>query len=237
MSLLYDPGGLTVGPAAASTWPSRSLVEVLPEEPVMPDACAGRRRSAGACTPAASRPSAATGSATTTQGSASSGRVASAATAPAAAAAPRKSCAVDPLAGERDEQVAGGHGAGVDGDRAGHDRGRRRRRQLAADQRATSARVSPIMRPPPAPSATSRRTVAVVERVHRAGDLLAGLVALAGDEHGVAGPGEADGGGDGRPPVADLEHLGPVGRGHVGRRRPAWRRGSRRGPRSAGCRR
>ena len=35
MSLLYEPGGLTVGPAAASTWPSRSLVEVLPEEPVI----------------------------------------------------------------------------------------------------------------------------------------------------------------------------------------------------------
>src|SRR3954454_23109262 len=36
MSLLNEPGGLTVGPAAVRTWPSRSLVEVLPDEPVMP---------------------------------------------------------------------------------------------------------------------------------------------------------------------------------------------------------
>ena len=78
---------------------------------------------------------------------------------------------------------------------------------------------------------------AVVEGVHGARDLLAGLVALAGDEHGVARAGQADGRGDRGAPVADLEHLGAVGRRDVARRRPAWRRGWRRGPRSAGCRR
>ena len=39
--------------------------------------------------------------------------------------------------------------------------------------------------------------VAVVEGVHGAGDLLAGLVPLAGDEQRVAGPGQRDGGGQG----------------------------------------
>ncbi len=36
ISLLNEPGGATVGPAAPSTWAMRSLVEVLPEEPVTP---------------------------------------------------------------------------------------------------------------------------------------------------------------------------------------------------------
>lgn len=35
-SLLNEPGGATTGPSSASTAASRSLVEVLPEEPVTP---------------------------------------------------------------------------------------------------------------------------------------------------------------------------------------------------------
>ncbi len=36
ISLLKEPTGATVGPASASTWASRSLVLVLPDDPVMP---------------------------------------------------------------------------------------------------------------------------------------------------------------------------------------------------------
>ena len=52
--------------------------------------------------------------------------------------------------------------------------------------------------------------VAVVEGVHGAGDLLAGLVPLAGDHDGVAGARHLDGPPDRRTTVADLEHLGRV---------------------------
>jgi hypothetical protein len=35
-SLLKEPGGATVGPIGSSTWAIRSLVEVLPDDPVTP---------------------------------------------------------------------------------------------------------------------------------------------------------------------------------------------------------
>ena len=52
--------------------------------------------------------------------------------------------------------------------------------------------------------------VAVVEGVHDAVDLLAGLVALAGDHHDVAGPGQPERRGDRLAAVAHLDHLGAV---------------------------
>src|SRR5262249_58347218 len=82
-SLLNDPGGATVGPSRDSTWASRSLVEVLPEEPVTPTTVSSGSR---ASTPRARSASAASTSGTTTAGT-PTGRAASTATAPAATAA------------------------------------------------------------------------------------------------------------------------------------------------------
>ena len=82
ISLLNEPAGATVSPAAPKTAASRSFVEVLPDEPVTPTT----RVPVFASTPPASAPSADSVSATTTDG-ASTGRSATAATAPAATAA------------------------------------------------------------------------------------------------------------------------------------------------------
>src|SRR6266540_1226958 len=56
----------------------------------------------------------------------------------------------------------------------------------------------------------------VVERVHHPGDLLALLVPLAGDQHGVARPGPADRLGDRLRPVADLQPVRVRHRPHPG---------------------
>ena len=81
-SLLRLPTGATVGPAVSSTWASRSLVEVLPWEPVMPTT---RRppSTARSTSRRATRPRAITGSATGRQGAGGTSRAVSAATAPA----------------------------------------------------------------------------------------------------------------------------------------------------------
>ena len=114
MSLLYDPGGLTVGPAAASTWPSRSLVEVLPEEPVMPTRAqpAGRQPGVHAGGEPAERDDRVVdddgrqrvvgpgGERRDRAGGRGGGQ---------------EVVAVDPLPGERDEQVAGGRRCGSRG--------------------------------------------------------------------------------------------------------------------------
>ena len=63
---------------------------------------------------------------------------------------------------------------------------------------------------PGCPAQQLAHHVAVVEGVHDPVDLLAGLVALARDHDDVARPGQRQRGGDGRPPVALLEHLGAV---------------------------
>ncbi|GMA85426.1 hypothetical protein GCM10025868_06760 [Angustibacter aerolatus] len=57
----------------------------------------------------------------------------------------------------------------------------------------------------------ARRLVAVVEGVHRARDLLARLVALAGHQQDVAGPGQRHRAPDRVAASGDLEHLGAVG--------------------------
>ena len=209
-------------------------MEVLPEEPVIASVCSPPATSR-ACTPAASRPSASTGSATTTHGSASSGRVVSAATAPAAAAAARKSCPStrspgtatnrSPAATVRESRVTAPVTAGR--------RCRSARRRSARPPRPGSARSCVA----PQRGQHLAQDGAVVERVHGARDLLAGLVALAGDQQGVAGGGQRDRGGQGVAAAGDLDAPRPGGR--RGRRppRPASPRGWRPGPRSAGCRR
>ena len=83
-SELREPTGATVGAALESTLASRSFVEVLPEEPVMPMTVRWGWRSTTARASAAS-PS--WMSSTTTHGRSSTGRVVMAATAPSPAAA------------------------------------------------------------------------------------------------------------------------------------------------------
>ena len=125
------------------------------------------------------------GPATTTAGT-PSGRAASTAAAPAPTAA-AAFVPVDVLALDRDEQRARLGEPGVDDHRSGH---RRVGSAVVAARppvaEAISARVSGIIAPP-------RRRRAqhdpVVERVHHPGDLLALLVALARDDHDVAGAG------------------------------------------------
>ena len=85
------------------------------------------------------------------------------------------------------------------------------------------------------PSDSSGELDRVVERMPHAGHLLPGLVPLARDDDGVAGPGRVDRRDDRRAPVADLVQLTVAGL--VEGARPAWRRGCRPGARSAGCRR
>ena len=93
-SLLNDPTGATVPPSSLSSAWSRSLVVVLPTEPVMPTMAKGSasaRRRSMLCL--ASRPSAATVSLTTIWGSgASTSWSTSAHAAPCAATSGRKSC-------------------------------------------------------------------------------------------------------------------------------------------------
>ena len=135
---------------------------------------------------------------TTTHGSAPSGRVARAATAPAAAAAPRKSCPSTRSPATATNRSPAATVAGVEGHRAGH---RRRRRGRSSDRRPAERRpilgagvdaaIMRARRPGSAPGEHLAQHRAVVERVHGAGDLLAGLVALAGDQQGVARAGQA----------------------------------------------
>ena len=87
-SLLNEPGGATVGPSRSATWASRSLVVVLPDEPVIAAIVSWGRRST---TARASGASAACTSGTTSAGT-PAGRLVSAATAPADTAAAAKSC-------------------------------------------------------------------------------------------------------------------------------------------------
>ena len=119
---------------------------------------------------------------------------------------------VDVLAGHGEEQPTRADLARVVFDGAGHDGVRVGVAQLAVDGRGDLGQGQRDHRATP----RQRRAqhVAVVEGVRDAGDLLAGLVALAGDQHGVAGPGARDGGGDRLGPVADLAHLAALGRRH-----------------------
>src|SRR5215469_17708676 len=92
-SLLNDPAGAIVGPRRSISWAARSLVVVLPDEPVMPAIAAAGSEPA---TNLASAAKAAGTSPTKTDGARAAGtgtgRVASTATAPAATAADAKSC-------------------------------------------------------------------------------------------------------------------------------------------------
>ena len=86
-SELSEPVLATVSPWRASTEASRSLVLVLPEDPVTPMTVRSGLRSSRA---RASAANASCTSGTTTQGRSSSGRVVSAATAPRSRAEPAK---------------------------------------------------------------------------------------------------------------------------------------------------
>ena len=90
-SLLNEPAGAIVGPSRSTSWAARSLVEVLPDDPVMP---AIRTAGSASTTDLASAASAAGTSATSTEGT-GTGRVASTAVAPAATATAAKSCPSD----------------------------------------------------------------------------------------------------------------------------------------------
>ena len=201
-SLLYDAGLATVSRRVARTAASRSLVVVLPLDPVTATTVAAER--SRTAVPRAAR--AARGSATSTRGPAKTvpswARVA-AAPARAAASANRLPSVRLP--------------------------GRATNRSPAATWRestwtpVTTASGSASASRPPVTSATSFER----ERDHRAapmqraqllggdhavvegdlaaaGELLALLVALAGDQDGVARPGHGQGGPDGGPPV-DLD--------------------------------
>ena len=80
-----------MGPRRSTSWAARSLVEVFPDDPVMP---AIRTAGSASTTNLASAASAAGTSATSTEGT-GTGRVASTAVAPAATAAAAKSCPSD----------------------------------------------------------------------------------------------------------------------------------------------
>ena len=82
-SLLNEPGGATVGPSRTAIWAIRSLVVVLPDEPVSPITVSAGSRST---TVRASRPIASSVSPTSTIGTPGTSRVPSTATAPASTA-------------------------------------------------------------------------------------------------------------------------------------------------------
>ena len=88
ISLFHEARGATVGPSASISWAARSLVVVLPADPVMP---AISRLGSRSTTARASRPSATVTSGTISAG-APHGRLASTAVAPAATAWAAKSC-------------------------------------------------------------------------------------------------------------------------------------------------
>src|ERR687893_336787 len=81
-SLLKEPAGTTVSPSGSRSWPSRSLVVVLPTEPVTATTRSSPAARTRARTEHASSPSAVWTSSTTTHGRPSSGRAASTSVAP-----------------------------------------------------------------------------------------------------------------------------------------------------------
>ena len=149
------------------------------------------------------------------------------------------SCA---LARHGQEQPARSDPARVELDAAGDDGGRigAAGQPAADDRRRPRPGVSSIIAAGPGCGLLDRAPELdpVVERVHDPGDLLAGLVALAGDQHGVARPG----GGRprprsrrARPATSWTSARSPPAT--VARAREHRRPGSRPDPPSAGCRR
>ena len=181
---------------------------VLPCEPVIASTTTSGSRST---TWRARRPSAAVTSSTTTVGR-SVGRLAEGGDRSGRAGRLREVVAVDPLAGDRDEQPARLGGAGVEEGAAADD-------GLAV--RDTADHVGDLgqghldHRGVPIARDLLRRDDPVVEGVHDAVDLLAALVTLAGDQQHVARLGTAYGLPDREPAVPHLEHLGPTGAGAV----------------------
>ena len=225
--------GLRRWQSRRGTRPTMSLVEVLPVEPVIAITCAPSARRQARASPC--RPRSGSGWASRTPGPAPAPR------ARARRARPRPRPAAPPcdappsarVAAQTDEQVSGADLARVDRRPATVPRGAaaRRAEQPRAGGRATRAESQFLMRrtAPPAgaraeqpPQRLARHGDVVEGQLLAAGELLALLVALAGDHEHVAGAGSR------RPfdrlaAVDDLAHvLGP------GPRRPP---GDRPGPR------
>ena len=237
ISLLCDPAGATVAPTATSTWAMRSLVDVLPEDPVTPTTVQVRQPVERPLR--ARRPRAAWGSGDHD----AAAPAARAGRAPADRTEPLdrlddEVVAVDPLALDGDEQPAGLDGARVAG---------RRSVTIAVGSPACSVPADRcgdlVQRHRDHRAATAdrrsnpRRTSRSSNGTHHAGDLLALLVALARDDDGVTGGRRAA--------TAAAMALARSGSttisGTDARREPlprlaAWPRGSRAGPRTAGCR-
>src|SRR5690606_29891724 len=209
ISLLSEPGVKTVGAFCRSTWAMRSLVLVLPAEPVRATRVAPSRRT----TCRARAPRAAWTSSTTIAGT-PTGREASTAAAPASTTAAAKSWPSTRSPTKATKRLPGPAS--------------RESRTTGPVTRTDGSGMSCVC--PPTTSAISAREraitssslglldgfakhLAVVERTHHPGDVLSLRLALAGDEHGVGRLGAGDGGGDGRSPViADLHLAALVGR-------------------------
>ena len=252
--------------APRSTAAIRSLVDVLPDEPVTPITCRPWSRTSAVTDARASAASASSTAALSgrvvdpqqRQRRRRSGAEPSTATAPAAPRR-REVVPVDPLAAQRDEQRARGDrrvSNSTDRDQRSRPRrpARRRRsrpRPAPGSSRSSGRSAERRWRPvtgctasrPGRPSrlrcsAASQLGSASENGMHDAGDLLAVLVSLAGDDHRVPGAG----------PPATAAGSRPAGRrspdlarsrsaaGRRGRRR-APAPGSPPAPRSADCRR
>src|SRR4051794_4079624 len=202
ISLFSEPGVNTVGALCRRTWAIRSLVLVLPAEPVRATRVAPSRRT----TWRARAPRARWTSSTTIAGT-PTGREASTATAPAST-----TCRAKSWPSTRSPTKATKRPPGATS---------RESRTTGAVTSTDGSGMSCVC--PPTASAISAREraitssslglldgfskhLAVVEGTDHPGDVLALLVALARDEHGVPGPGAGDGRGDrGGPVLEDLD--------------------------------
>ena len=237
-SLLNEPGGATTSPSGASTAASRSLVEVLPDEPVMPTMVSPPSTSSAA-TAAASRASAASTAAPAPSVSCSStlaaawilssgalglttiagtptGRAASTADGARAHRGRGEIVAVRACARQRQEEPARCHGPRIEFDRA-RDAGsgrvvRRDVGQLTADD------VGDLGDGQIDHARCLRRLerlsefVAIVEGPGLPAAGLAGFVALTRDQHHVARLCPCDRVVDGLATVTDLDDLRPAAR-------------------------
>ena len=122
-------------------------------------------------------------------------RATSAAAAPRAERLRHEVVAVEALAAQRDEQVARRERAAVGGDARERARWRRRTRPPTRARRPSRGPSCGALQ---SRERRRRATCGVGERMAHAGDLLVGLVALAGDQHDVARRAPRDRGGDRR---------------------------------------
>ena len=220
--------GSPSAPRVASTWPSRSLVEVLPEEPVIASVQQAAAPTSRACTPAASRPSASTGSATTTQGSASSGTGGERADRPGRGGGRQEVARRRPARRRRRRTGRRRSTARESSVTAAGHVGVRATGQLATGQLGDLGQRQRDHAGAPVPARTSRSTVRSSKGCTVPATSWPVSWPLPATSRMSPGLARRDGGGDRGPPVADLVHLGPVGLRHLadaGEHRGADRRG------------